>query len=126
MSTTQVPVERRQQPRFKAVEGVFAALVNHHSQLGQIKDISKTGLAFRYIDHGDASGEASELKIIIRKGGLYLDKLPFKKVADFQLKNEYSFSSLIMRQIGLQFGDLTSRQYIRIEHFIQKHTIGDV
>jgi hypothetical protein len=125
MSTTQVPVERRQQPRFKAVEGVFAALVNHNSQLGQIKDISKTGLAFHYIDHDDAPGEVSELKIIIGKGGLYLDKLPFKKVADFRLKNEYSFSSLIMRQIGLQFGDLTSRQYIRIEHFIQKHTIKE-
>jgi len=125
MNMTQVPVERRQQPRFKAVEGVFAALVNHNSQLGQIKDISKTGLAFHYIDHGDAPGEVSELKIIIGKGGLYLDKLPFKKVADFRLKNEYSFSSLIMRQIGLQFGDLTSRQYIRIENFIQKHTVGE-
>ena len=125
MSTTQVPVERRQQPRFKAVEGVFAALVNHNSQLGQIKDISKTGLAFHYIDHGDALGEVSELKIIVGKGGLYLDKLPFKKVADFQLKNEHCFSSLRMRQIGLQFGDLTSRQCIRIEHFIQKHTTGE-
>ncbi len=125
MSTTQVPVERRQQPRFKAVEGVFAALVNHSSKLGQIKDISKTGLAFHYIDHGDASGEASELKIIIGKAGVYLDKLPFKKVTDFQLKNEHSFSSIIMRQIGLQFGELTARQYTRIEHFIQKHTIGE-
>jgi hypothetical protein len=125
MNTTQVPVERRQQPRFKAVEGVFAALVNHNSKLGQIKDISKTGLAFHYIDHGNAPGEANELKIIIGQAGLYLDKLPFKKVADFQLKNEHSFSSINMRQIGLQFGELTSRQHTRIEHFIQKHTIGE-
>jgi hypothetical protein len=125
MSATQVPVERRQQPRFKAVEGVFAALVNHHSKLGQIKDISKTGLAFHYIDHGNAPGEASELKILIGQAGLYLDKLPFKKVTDFQLKNEHSFSSIKMRQIGLQFGELTCRQQTRIEHFIQKHTLGE-
>ena len=125
MSTTQVPVERRQEPRFKAVEGVFAALVNHHSKLGQIKDISKAGLAFHYINHGNAPGEECELKIIIGKAGLYLDKLPFKKVADFQLENEHSFSSIKMRQIGLQFGELTCRQHTRIEHFIQKHTIGE-
>jgi hypothetical protein len=125
MKMTQVPVERRQQPRFKAVEGVFAALVNHHSKLGQIRDISRTGLSFRYIDHGDPSGEARELKIIIGSGGLYLDKLPFTKINDFEIKNERSFSSLKMRQIGLQFGKLTPQQQIHLENFIQNHTAGE-
>ena len=125
MNTTQMPVERRQQPRFKAAEGVFAALVNHCSKLGQIRDISKMGLSFRYIDHGGTSGETSELKIIIGRGGLYLDKLPFKKVTDFEIKNEHRFSSIKMCQIGLQFGKLTTQQSIRLEHFIQNHTTGD-
>ena len=121
----QKTVERRQQPRFKVVEGVYAALVNHHSRLGQIQDISRIGLAFRYIDHGDEPGETSELKIIIGSGGVYLDKLPFKKVSDFEIKNEFSFSSLKMRQIGLQFGKLSAHQQSRLDDFIQKHTIGD-
>jgi len=125
MNTTQVSVERRQEPRFKVVEGAFAALVNHNSKLGQIKDISKMGLSFRYIDHDGTPGETSVLKIIIRRGGLYLDKLPFKKVADFEIKNEHTFSSLKMRQMGLQFGDLNQQQCIRLEHFIQKHTTGE-
>ena len=125
MNTTQAPVERRLQPRFKAAEGVFAALVNHNSKLGQIRDISKRGLAFRYIDNGDEPGEASELKIIIGMGGVYLEKLPFRKVNDFEIQNEYSFSSLKMRQIGLQFGKLNTQQSIRLEHFIQNHTIGE-
>ena len=125
MNTTQMPIERRQQPRFKAAEGVFAALVNHDSKLGQIKDISKLGLSFRYIDSGNRPGEASVLKIIIGRGGLYLDKLPFKKVADFEIKNEHTFSSLKIRQMGLQFGDLTQQQCTRLEHFIQKHTTGE-
>ena len=125
MNTTQMPFERRQQPRFKAAEGVFAALVNHDSKLGQIKDISKLGLSFRYIDSGNRPGEVSVLKIIIGRGGLYLDKLPFKKVADFPINSEHGFSSLKMCQIGLQFGELTLQQCIRLEHFIQKHTIGE-
>ena len=125
MNITQTPVERRQQPRFKVVEGVFAALVNHTSKLGQIRDISKRGLAFRYIDHGDEAGENTELKIIIGSGGVYLDKLPFIKVTDFEIKNEYSFSSLKMRQIGLEFGKLTKQQLSRLEQFIQTHTVGE-
>ena len=120
----QIPAERRQQPRFKVAEGVFAALVNHSSRLGQIRDISKIGLAFRYLDHGDEPGETSELKIIIGSGGVYLDKLPFKKVADFEIKSEFGFSSLKMRQIGLQFGNLTAHQQSRLDDFIQKHTTG--
>jgi hypothetical protein len=121
----QIPVERRQQPRFKVAEGVFAALVNHTSKLGQIRDISKIGLAFRYIDHGDESEETIELKIIIGSGGVYLDNLPFRKVSDFEIKNEHSFSSLKMRQIGLQFGELTQEQLTRLEQFIENHTIGE-
>jgi hypothetical protein len=125
MNMSQVSGERRQQPRFKAAEGVFAALVNHSSKLGQIKDISKIGLSFRYIDGGDETGEATELKIIIGKRGVFLDKLPYTKVADFEIQSEYSFSSIKMRQIGLQFGKLTPQQRIRLEHFIQQHTIGE-
>ena len=125
MNMTRVSIERRQQPRFKVAEGVFAALVNHNSKLGQIRDISKRGLAFRYIDHGDEAGETSELKIIIGSGGVYLDKLPFIKVTDFEIKNEYSFSSLKMRQIGLEFGKLTKQQLSRLEQFIQTHTVGE-
>jgi hypothetical protein len=30
-----------------------------------------------------------------------------------------------MRQIGLQFGDLTPEQQVRLNNFIQNHTIGE-
>ncbi len=125
MNMSQMPVERRQQPRYKAVDGVFAALVNHNSKLGQIKDISKIGLSFRYIDSGDPSDEPTELKIIVGERGVYLDNLPFRKVNDFEIKNEYSFSALRMRQIGLQFGKLTPQQRIRMERLLQNHTIRE-
>lgn len=125
MRKTRTSVERRRQPRFKVAEGVFAALVNHDSKLGQIRDISRIGLAFRYIDYGDESSEVSELKIIIGSGGVYLDKMPFRKVFDFEVENEYSFSSLKMRQIGLQFGKLNRRQRARLDSFIRNHTVGE-
>ena len=118
-------LERREMKRFKVAEGVFAALMNHGSQLGQIKDISEKGLSFRYIDSQDEHSEARELKIVLGSGGLCLDRVPVKKVTDFEIKSEFSFSSIKMRRIGLEFGKLTQDQQVRLGHFIQNHTIGE-
>lgn len=126
MSDIKSPDERRQQKRFKAAEGAFAALVDQESRLGQIKDISLDGLSFRYIDSHEKLVNASELKIILGNRGLYLDKVPFKVVSDFEIKSEFSFSRVNMRQIGLAFGKLTPGQRNQLDRFIKHHTIGEV
>jgi len=125
MAGIRVSEERRQQKRFKAREGAFAALVDQESRLGQIKDISLQGLSFRYIDNHEKLKKASELKIIIGNQGLYLDKLPFKIIFDFEIESEFSFSRVNMRQVGLKFGDLTPVQRNRLDHFLKNHTIGE-
>ena len=125
MSDLKMSDERRLQKRFKAEEGAFAALVDQESRLGQIKDISLHGLSFRYIDSQEKLENASELKIILGKQGLYLDKVPFKKVSDFEIESEFSFSKVKMRQIGLEFGVLTAEQKRQLQRFIQNHTIGE-
>ena len=121
-----VKIERRRRQRFKATEMAFAALVNHNSKLGQIRDISTAGLSFRYIEDPGQTDDARELKIIIGQRGLYLDKIPFRKIFDFEIDSEYSFSSIKMRQIGLQFGELSTEQKRRLHLFIQEHTEGEV
>jgi hypothetical protein len=125
MLDRKVSDERRQQKRFKAQEGAFAALVAQESRLGQIKDISIGGLSFRYIDSNEKLENADELKIILGDQGLYLDHLPFKKISDIEIKSEFSFSSVKMRQIGLEFGELTPGQQDRLNRFIQHHTIDE-
>ena len=125
MSDIKMSDERRLQKRFKAAEGAFAALVDQESRLGQIKDISSDGLSFRYIDSHEKLENASELKIILGNRGLYLDKVPFKIISDFKIESEFSFSTINMRQIGLEFGELTAGQRDRLERFIKHHTIGE-
>ena len=126
MSDIKMPDERRLQKRFKAEEGAFAALVDQESRLGQIKDISLRGLSFRYIDSYDKLENASELKIILGRRGLYLDKVPFKKISDFEIESEFHFSKLKMRQIGLEFGVLSADQKRQLQRFIENHTIGEI
>ena len=125
MLDRRVSDERRQQKRFKAQEGAFAALVAQESRLGQIKDISIRGLSFRYIDNNEKLDHADKLKIILGNEGLYLDNVPFKKISDFEIESEYHFSTVKMRQIGLEFGELTVEQQVRLDRFIQYHTIHE-
>ncbi len=125
MLDRKLPDERRQQKRFKVQEGAFAALVAQESRLGQIKDISIRGLSFRYIDSNEKLENADELKIILGNEGLYLDNVPFKKISDIEIESEYSFSTVKMRQIGLEFGELTTAQQNRLNQFIEHHTIDE-
>ena len=55
-----------------------------------------------------------------------MDKVPYKKIADFEIKSEYSFSLIKMRRINLVFGELTREQQHRLDDFIQNHTVGEV
>lgn len=125
MPDMSVQEERRQQKRFKAEEGAFAALVDQASRLGQIKDISLHGLSFRYIDSHEKLENASELKIILGNQGLFLDKVPFKIIFDFRIESEFGFSAVNMRQIGLEFGELSTGQRDQLDQFIKHHTIGE-
>jgi hypothetical protein len=126
MPDIQISSDRRRQKRFKVQEGAFAALVDQESRLGQIKDISRQGLAFRYIDSHEKLENACELKIILGNRGLFLDKVPFKIISDIEIKSEFSFSTVNMRQIGLQFGKLTPEQRNRLDRFIKDHTLGEL
>ena len=116
-------VDRRHQKRFKVSEGVFVALLNNGRKLGQIRDISNMGLSFRYIDGEDDPADTGELRIISRSEGFFLDKVPFRKICDFEIKSEFSFSLIKMRQMGLQFGELTPEQRSRLNQYIQKLTV---
>jgi hypothetical protein len=118
-------VDRRQQKRYKVSEGVFVALLNNGRKLGQIQDISNKGLSFRYIDSEDEPADMGELRILSRSEGFFLDGVPFKKISDFEIKSDFSFSLIKMRQMGLQFGKLTSEQKILLDHYIQELSVRE-
>jgi hypothetical protein len=117
--------DRRRKKRYRVKEGAYAALINKDNRLGQIRDISLVGLSFRYIASNDKFNPNGELKIILAGSGLFMDNLPVKPVSDFEVDNDYAFSSLKIRQMHLAFGDLTPQQLSMLDHFILNHTMGE-
>ena len=117
--------DRRRKTRYTVKEGAYAALINHSNRLGQIKDISLVGLSFQYIDNQEMFQPDSVLKIILSGSGLFMEDLPYKPVSDYEIDNDYTFSSLKMRQMHIAFGDLSSQQLSQLDDFILNHTMGE-
>jgi len=114
-------VERRKHARFKAKEGAFAVLTSDN-KMGQIKDISRSGLAFQYIGHGEPSSGSTEMEIFSTVYDFYLKKVPVKSVVDIEVDSNILFSSLPIRQLRIQFGEMAPIQSTLLDYFIKNHT----
>ena len=118
-------IEQRKHERFRVQYGAFVAFRVDHSKLGQIIDISKGGLAFRYIANGKQSKGPDQLDIMLAEKDFHLKKLPFKAITDFEITSEIPLNSLQTRRCGVQFGKLTKSQISQLDFFIKNHTIGE-
>jgi hypothetical protein len=118
-----VQVERRKHKRFQVQDIAFAVLRGQADQLGQIIDISRGGLAFHFIASGKNVKSSFEMDILLAYYGLYMEKIKFKTISDFQIPNKSPFSPIIMRRHGVKFGELAPNQVSMLEDFIREYTI---
>jgi hypothetical protein len=118
-------VERRKHKRFLVQEGVYALLKNNSSKLGQIKNISRGGLAFSYIVDGEQMHEAFKVDIFISNIGYCLKDVPSKKISDLHIDNQFPFSTFSIRQARIQFNELNHSQLSQLDNFIRDYTTGE-
>lgn len=121
-------VERRKHKRSRVKPCAVAVLTTrwpYSTPVGDILDISTSGLALRYVADEVRCGTPSELTIVCANPGFYLRRVPVKAVSDFEMAKT-TFGSMVPRRLGLQFGDLTIGQMSKLEYFIQNHTTDEV
>jgi hypothetical protein len=124
MSVAEKLVERRKHNRFSVSKGAFVALRPHYGKIGQVVNISMGGLAFTYMADEERPSRSFELDIFLAGGSFYLQGVPFGTISDFH-NDGIPLSSVKMRRMGVQFGDLTPHQVSQLEYFIQNHTEGE-
>lgn len=106
--------ERRRHRRHRATAGVFAV----NSKFGQIIDISRGGLSFRYVERRGWPKELFEMGVLYGDDDFSLDNLAIKTISDCVIANGLSSYSTIIRRCGVQFGDLNPKQMRDLEYFI--------
>ena len=124
MENTEMFFERRSHERFPVKQGVYALLKNGASKLGQIKNISREGLAFMYINGGEQLHGSLLLDMFLSGHGFYLKDIPCNKISDIHVENKFPFSDFEMRHLGVQFSELSHDQSSRLDTFIQNYSIS--
>ena len=112
------PLEKRRHVRYPALDGVIVALNPKAEILGQMIDVGLGGLSFRYIEPEIDPSPSHELLILLNKPRFYLQSLPYRMVNDYELPNEFIFSAVTVRRMGVEFGNLTAAQRTQLEDFI--------
>ena len=115
--------ERRKHQRYEVKNLAIAVPNKATPPVGRIVNISKGGLAVRYLDQDEWLGDANAIDILINSN-FFLTNIPVKNVNDFKVENQISFSIMSERQCCMQFGDLSTEQESQLDDFIVKHTSG--
>lgn len=126
-------VDKREHKRYQVPADSYVSVGSDDRIVGQIIDISVGGIAFRHVGSDELPAEA-HLDIFLTEGDLYLRKVPFKRVADFEIRNVVVEKTVdpiprsyrTMKRGCVQFGELMPGQISQLEHFIQNHAIGEV
>jgi hypothetical protein len=113
-------INRRKHHRSQVGTGAIAAL--YDTKIGTIENISRGGLAFRYIGFENEEDvflvKQSPLVSIVNQAGLSLHNLPCKVVAVVTSPPEYPFSAIRKLICHLQFLHLTPEQKSQLDNFI--------
>ena len=113
--------EKRIYKRYKIKDDAYAAIFSNSPKMGQIINISKGGLAFRYVADVEQITGSFKIEIFISGNGFYLKNIPFQTISDFYIDNQVPCSNVIIKQCGGQFGELTRNQTSQLDYFIGVH-----
>jgi len=117
-------IERRKHQRHQVPSLIIAVPQKSHSQVARIVNISKGGMAVRYVDQNNWLGGAKDIDILVNSK-FFMTGIPIENIRDFKVDNELSFSIIRERQCCLQFGSLSPAQESLLDELIMKYTAGN-
>lgn len=119
-------MDRRKDKRFRVNAGGFARLKSKPAKLGNIIDISRTGLALNYIDCYRQLGDSSELDLLFADDAFFIDRVSFKIISDVDISSVPPPKTLKIKRMGLHFEELTDQQSTLLEFFIRDYTKDEI
>jgi len=118
--------ERRKTVRFLPRTEAYVALRPDFTKLGRLINISRGGLAFRYIAHQRQEQTPTHLDLFIGNDTFYLSRIPCRVIYDIRLSEKQRFSTALEhRRCGLEFGEATEVQATQLELYLKNHVAGE-
>ncbi len=121
METSQ---ERRKHPRYNLVDSAIAVCDNHP---GHIQNISLGGLAFTYLDLGmSVTSEGVSVDIMDGENDFFLTGISCQTLDDSVVLSENPINMTTMTKRSVSFIELTYAQKLKLELYIEQHSICEV
>ena len=119
-------IDKRKDIRYWVKDHILVNLRSESkSNLGQLLDISKGGLAFYYFANAKKPKNYSELGIFPSNDDFAIARIPCKTVSDTKMINESPFGTKILRRHSIRFENLTPAQKIKMDYFLRNYTLGE-
>jgi hypothetical protein len=116
---------RRKEERFLVEDSLYVVIATDPQMLGQVVEISSTGMAFTFVDIDDASLRLSKQSILhmdLFAGGrgVFIRDLACKLVSKIENASEPSLSAFSIKRVGVHFEELSLPQQIQINHLVRR------
>lgn len=111
-------VDRRRSERFPVADEVFLTFRPHFERIGNVKDISKTGISFEYLSFEESEAvEYVDVDIFSASEGFYITRVPCRVIYDIRKEPAFLLQDAETRRCGLEFGQLTEQQISAFSSF---------
>ncbi len=98
--------------------------IAHEENIGQLMDISRSGLSIRYFAIEENLQDFSDLSIFSSDGDYNSEKIPIKIISDIEREKSPS-GKQTLRRYGIQFEKLTPEQTAEMDNFLLNYTLGE-
>ncbi len=120
-----IDANRRKEERVTVGESVYVVINTQPQMMGQMVEISSTGMAFTFVDLDAVSrllSDQSALRLDLFAGGkgFFVRNLPCRLVSKINNTSSSSFSSLLIKRIGVEFKALSVPQQVQINTLIRR------
>jgi hypothetical protein len=116
-------IEKRKEPRYRVCDRAFAIDWSEPQRLGEIIDISRSGISFRCMDGLNGFKPITELGIFSSTHSFFLKNVKFETLADVRLHAPPT-STIVMRRHSGRFHELTAGQQEEIDNLIDHFSKG--
>ncbi len=121
---------RRKVDRVLVDDCLYVVIGTDPQTMGQVVEISSTGMAFTFVDIEGASLRLSQQSILhmdLFAGGrgVFIKNLACKLVSKIEDASGPSFSTLSIKRVGVHFEDLSLPQQIQINHLVRRQFLKD-
>jgi hypothetical protein len=113
--------ERRMHPRNTPIQSAYAALGSDYSKVGQIMDVSLSGLSIDYIQMNTIENDNAWVEVFVVSDTFCIHDIPFCLVYD--IPGMLKIGGLVKRRCGIKFLSASEHQQLKIEEFLLKYML---